>query len=436
MKKQLFFLSCMVLTFLFTGCEKDDTQEFTITVTNDGNGIATSSVAKAVRGTTITLTANPNSDYSFSKWMVESGDVTLSTPTISPATFTMPATNVEIRAIFGKADILPMITDPVFKAYAEYRMDNTEIDKRNKYDDILPVWDTNGDGKLSEAEAAAVTYVNLGEDFDGGAVKSMDGIEYFTGLLVLDCGSNELTSLDISNNTALIYLNCSNNELTSLDVSKNTALTLLGCDYNQLTALNVSKNTSLDLLNIGFNPITSIDVSENVVLTRMFCQFTQLTSLDVSKNPGLIHLECHNSQLLSLDVSKNPELVYLFCSNNQLTTLNTGKIAKLVSIYCENNKLSSLDVSGNTGLGGFDCYNNQLTSLIVGESTSLTVINCYKNKLAQLDISGCTKLEKLYCFENANPFKIKVWSSFNIESPNTNAVEIYWDSNIQFVYQF
>ena len=35
------------------------------------------------------------------------------------------------------------------------------------------------------------------------------------------------------------------NQLTTLDVSKNTALTDLDCDNNQLTTLDVSKNTAL-----------------------------------------------------------------------------------------------------------------------------------------------------------------------------------------------
>ena len=41
--------------------------------------------------------------------------------------------------------------------------------------------------------------------------------------------SNQLTSLDVSNNTALTYLDCGNNQLTSLDVSNNTALEYLYC---------------------------------------------------------------------------------------------------------------------------------------------------------------------------------------------------------------
>ena len=54
------------------------------------------------------------------------------------------------------------------------------------------------------------------------------------------CYNNQLTSLDVSHNTALTQLACSNNQLTSLDVSHNTALTWLWCYNNQLTSLDVS----------------------------------------------------------------------------------------------------------------------------------------------------------------------------------------------------
>lgn len=52
----------------------------------------------------------------------------------------------------------------------------------------------------------------------------------------LDCGGNNLTSLDVSGCTALTELDCYDNNLTSLDVSKNTALTYLSCGGNNLTS--------------------------------------------------------------------------------------------------------------------------------------------------------------------------------------------------------
>ena len=80
--------------------------EHTVTVTSSGNGTASASPAKAAADTEITLTATPNKGYHFKEWQVISGGVT-----IKDDKFTMPDSNVEIKAIFEK-DAPPAPTDP------------------------------------------------------------------------------------------------------------------------------------------------------------------------------------------------------------------------------------------------------------------------------------------------------------------------------------
>jgi len=55
-------------------------------------------------------------------------------------------------------------------------------------------------------------------------ISNLSGIEYFTGLITLGCFGNQLTTLDLSKNTALTYLNCSYNNLTSLYCNKKLVL--------------------------------------------------------------------------------------------------------------------------------------------------------------------------------------------------------------------
>ena len=76
--------------------------EHNITVSSDGNGTATASLAKAPAGTAITLTATPNAGYHFKAWKVVSGGVTLANETSTTTTFTMPANDVTIEASFEK----------------------------------------------------------------------------------------------------------------------------------------------------------------------------------------------------------------------------------------------------------------------------------------------------------------------------------------------
>ncbi len=206
-----------------------------------------------------------------------------------------------------EVNILDKITDPVFLAYCQNAMVNEQelYFERDGYWSH-PAWDTDGNGKLSPEEAAAVSGIDLHGYYvnsngsnsakeDSEKVTSFAGIEYFTELLMFNCSHNLLTELNISGCTALYGLYCSNNRLTSLDVSKSTALIRLTCGSNQLS---------------------SLDVSDCVGLIDLSCVNNRLTSLDVSNCVELIELNCGGNELTSLDISKCTALAYLICAGN------------------------------------------------------------------------------------------------------------------------
>ena len=156
----------------------------------------------------------------------------------------------------------------------------------------------------------------------------------------LDCSENDITSIDLSNNSGLTELYCYSNQLTSLDLSNNSALTYLSCGSNQLTSLDLSKNSKLTELDCNSNQLTSLDLSKNSGLTFLYCSSNQLTSLDLSKNSGLTYLDCSSNQFTSLDLSKNSKLTELYCDHNQLTSLKLPKDAeKLSEINCMANNI-------------------------------------------------------------------------------------------------
>ena len=142
-------------------------------------------------------------------------------------------------------------------------------------------YDNTLDGTVLTAAIDTVTSLHVG--YYG--ISDLTGIEDFTALTILNCGANDLTILDISNNTALIELNCSQNQLTSLDVSNNTALDWLNCGGNQLTSLDVSNNTALINLECYSNQLTSLDVrhGNNIMLDSSFFCFNNpnLTCINV-----------------------------------------------------------------------------------------------------------------------------------------------------------
>ncbi|WP_418802084.1 leucine-rich repeat domain-containing protein [Porphyromonas sp.] len=221
-----------------------------------------------------------------------------------------------------------------------------------------------------------------------------------TALRTLDCLNNQLTSLDVSQNTALTTLRCYENQLTMLDVSKNTALTKLECSENQLTNLDVSKNTALTWLNCYHNKLTALDVSQNTALTNLVCQQNQLTALDVSRNTALTKLVCAENKLSALDVSQNTALKIFACGENPLTALDVSQNIALTQLICDRNQLTALDVSQNTALKWLDCCNNKLTMLDVSKNTALRTLECYINQLTALDVSQNIALTELYCQRN------------------------------------
>ena len=185
---------------------------------------------------------------------------------------------------------------------------------------------------------AAITSLDVSGTEDApGALTSLQGIEYFESLTFLKCDSNQLTSLDVSANTALTFLMCNSNQLTSLDVSANTALTYLSCSSNSLTSLDVSRNTALMNLSCYSNSLTSLDVSRNTALTDLWCESNQLTELNVSANTALTQLVCNANQLTELDVRQNTALTGLWCYDNQLTKLDVSANTALTWLSCENN---------------------------------------------------------------------------------------------------
>ena len=197
------------------------------------------------------------------------------------------------------------------------------------------VINTNGDTEIQVIEATqflgTIFCANLG-------ISDLTGIQAFTALNILNCSSNLITNLDVSQNTALTTLDCGRNQLTSLDVSTNTALTYLACDSNQLEGLDVSANLALTSLECGGNQLTYLDVNQNTDLNDLRCQGNQLISLDVSNNIALAQMECMWNKFTSLDLRNG--------NNTNIELIPTNSAYNIVMTNSPN--LSCIDVDDAT----------------------------------------------------------------------------------------
>jgi Leucine-rich repeat (LRR) protein len=167
------------------------------------------------------------------------------------------------------------------------------------YDDVI-------DDYVFTPNIYGITFLNL----NNKNISDLTGIEDFVSLVQLYAQSNNLTSIDITNNTNLESLLLDENNLTSIDLSTLNNLFALTCMMNDLTTINTSNNPSLYTLVCSYNKITTLDLSQNSRLDTFYCDNNALTSLDVSKNnnlndsTGQNQFNCQNNPLQCIKINQ------------------------------------------------------------------------------------------------------------------------------------
>ena len=113
--------------------------------------------------------------------------------------------------------------------------------------------DTNNDGEIQVSEAIAYTDPI---DVSNKNINDLTGIEAFVNIKILACSGNNLTKLNISQNTSLERLFCMYNQIEDLSIHNNPNITLLYCYNNSLKRLNASNgnNSNITIFNAINNP--------------------------------------------------------------------------------------------------------------------------------------------------------------------------------------
>ena len=193
----------------------------------------------------------------------------------------------------GKAQSYVTIPDTAFaaclRAYFPTAMNGNQLDTGN----ILIKEDTN---------IYAV----------GWGIVNLQGIQYFHSLKVLQCSSNQLTSLPPLPNS-LRGLDCSFNQLTTLPALPK--LQTLSCYKNQLTNLPVLSNL-ITYINCGYNFITSLPALPPQ-LTWLDCSDNLITYIPTLPT-SLKNLRCSHNQLTELPVLPD-SLQLLDCTMNNIS---------------------------------------------------------------------------------------------------------------------
>ena len=137
------------------------------TVTSEGQ------TSKWMAGDTVTIEAVAAGNRPFDKWTVVSGGVTIADPKATTATFTMPATNVELQANYVKAeDNAPVVGD--FKVgFGQRSIDPTSPVPLAGYGNMLQ---RMAKGRLSPEDELMVTAIAMSDGKHTNIVLTSDTI--------------------------------------------------------------------------------------------------------------------------------------------------------------------------------------------------------------------------------------------------------------------
>jgi Leucine-rich repeat (LRR) protein len=281
-----------------------------------------------------------------------------------------------------------------------------------------PPIDTNGDGEIQVSEAEAVVVI-LDVSFNN--ISDLTGIESFINIERLICNSNNLTDLDISQNSNLKYLYCNHNSLVNLDVSQNLLLRWMDCNENQLTTLNLTQNVNLEIVKASHNQLTNIELSNN--------------------NINLNDLEIDNNQLTTLNLSQLPNLEYLYCYNNELNDLNISNNQFLTVLYCHDNSLNNINLSQNSEITDLIFYNNPIATIDISQNINLRAINFSNTLISEIDLSNNPLLCAVKGENNFSLNYVNIKNGNNTELTNancnvplvTNGLNLLNNPNLQFV---
>jgi len=235
------------------------------------------------------------------------------------------------------------IPDANFKAYL---VGNTAIN-------------TNGDSEISVAEAQAFSGEMAYIVCQDKNISDLTGIEAFVNLKYLDCSDNQITSLDVSSNTALQMLYCMNNQITSLDVSSNTALKVLNCSYNQLTSLDVSNNTNLKTFYCYNNSLISLNLKNG--------NNSNFTDVDLKNNPNLYCVKVDDASYSNTNWSNKKDGTTCFSENCPI-----ANFSQIPSTICQGDTFMLPTMSDNGVVGTWTPYPSINTTTPVTETYTFT----------------------------------------------------------------
>lgn len=234
---------------------------------------------------------------------------------------------------------------------------------------------TPNDGRVLTAALIGVTNINVERLF----INSMEGIQDFIDLEVLNVNQINLGSIDLSQNLNLRELYANACSLNTLNLVNNTELEILEVFGNGIGGLNLAFNTKLQSIDVSSNPLTSL----------VLVNHPSLSTLDISAS-GIRFLNIEGTSLISLDLSSNDLLEEVSIKNNTISNLVLpADNSPLTVLEVVGEDLTSFDVENRTNLEDLTIFEIQATDLTVENLPKLTSFRLEENfVLNNLRVAG------------------------------------------------
>ncbi len=256
--------------------------------------------------------------------------------------------------------------------------------------------DTNNDGEIQYSEAAAFTDpINVGNS----NISDLTGIEAFTNITILACEGNNLTKLNVSQNTKLEMLFAMGNQIEKLDLKQNSNLKLVYVYNNNLKRLNIAngnnsnittfysiQNPNLKCIEIDFQftPPSSW-VKDNIAGYSVGCPAESVGPDKGFPSPFTPMFRSASNQIVNIP-DPNFKNALLTGVHSGIDTNNDGEIQySEAAAHSTGINVGNLNISDLTGIEAF---------------TNITVLACHENNLTKLDLSQNKKLKSLFVMSN------------------------------------
>jgi len=258
---------------------------------------------------------------------------------------------------------------------------------------FFPV-DIDGDGEIQVGEAEIVSHLCVwGQD-----IASLEGIQAFINLESLHVEQNNLTEIDVSQNTLLKVLYCFGNSISSIDLSSLPDLEVLQISGNNLSTLVTNNNPKLRELNCIINQITSLDLTENLDLQTLVASNNQLTQIDITQNSVLDIFDVGTNQITgSMDFSQNSDIRSITLFRNQVTSIDGFS----------NPSLTRLSIGENPIEGNIDVSQSPLVKIVLVNQTQISGLNIQNGNNNNFTNFSALDTPNLFCIQVDNPILVQ-----------------------------